>query len=158
MFACRRNAVGLLAISFDLWDMDGKPLLRMVKRRLELYPRRIHDFVATAKKREVTLWLGDRDIGLDLSFERIGMEDLEKLLGTDFELSKKTDAVTHKALEGMDDWQRMQLQEVLSGPPCVPSWIENVIPEIREQVREGFLTGDDAALDKEVGKGELPPK
>jgi hypothetical protein len=139
----RRNAVGLLALSFNLWDTDGKPLLRMEDNALEFYPRNVHDFVATARKREVTLWLGERDIGLDLSFERVTMEALEKLLGTDFERSKKkTDAIRQKALERPDDRQRAQLQEALSGPQSVPRWVDKVNPAIREQVREGFLTGD----------------
>jgi hypothetical protein len=139
----RRNAVGLLALSFNLWDTEGKPLLRMVDNALELCPRNVHDFVATARKRGVALWLGERDIGLDISFERVSMEELEKVLGTDFERSKKKiDAVMQKVLEGIDDWQRAHLQEVLSGPPSVPGCIDSVNPAIREQVREAFLTGD----------------
>jgi hypothetical protein len=142
----RRNAVGLLALSFNLWDVDGNPLLRVVDNTLELYPKSVHDFVATTKKREVTVWLRERDIGLDLTFERITVEELETLLGDDFERSKKkSDAVLKKAMENMDDWQREYLKEALSGPPSVPFWIENVKPEIREQIREGFLTGDRTA-------------
>jgi hypothetical protein len=139
----RRNAAGLLALSFDLWDSDGTPLLKVVNNALELYPEEVHDFIATAKKREVTLWLGDRDIGLDLTFERITVEDLGTLLSADFERSKKkSDAVLTKAMESMDNWQREHLREALSSPRSVPWWIDDVRPEIREQVREGFSTGD----------------
>jgi len=139
----RRNAAGLLALSFDLWDMNGTPLLKVADNALELHPRGVHDFVVTAKKREVKLWLRERDIGLDLVFERITVEELEKLLGADFERSKKkTDERLKKEMEKMDKWQREHLQEALSRPASVPWWIDKVSPEIREQVRQGFLTGD----------------
>ena len=65
------------------------------------------------------------------------------ILSTDFERSKKkSDALPTKAMESMDNWQREHLQEVLSNPRSVPSWIDSVSPEIRERVRDGFLTGD----------------
>jgi hypothetical protein len=139
----RRNAASLLALSFNVWDADSKPLLRMVDNALELYPKTVHDFVATARKRAVTLWFGERDIGLDLSFERISTEELEQLLAADFERCRKEiDALRQKAVEGMDERQREHLQEVLSDPPSAPSWIDKMSPDIRERVREGYRTSD----------------
>jgi hypothetical protein len=139
----RRNVAGLLALSFDLWDADGKLLLRMVDNSLELYPKDVHDFIATAKKREVMLWIGDRDIGLDLSFERITMEELDKLLVDDFmRIKKKSDSLLDKALERIGNRLGQVWQESDSSQRAVPSWIDRVPEGIREQVREGFLTGD----------------
>ncbi len=89
------------------------------------------------------LWLGARDIGLELAFERITMEELGTLLADDFARSKKrSDAELRKAMDSMDDWQREDIEESLSRPPSVPRWIDNVSSDIREQVREGYQTGD----------------
>ena len=138
-----RNAAGMLALSFNLWDADGKPLLRMVDNALELYPKGVHDFVATARKREVTLWFGKQDLGLDLSFERVSIDKLSKLLDSDFERSKKkSEAILKKSMEGLNGWQMEHRQEALLSSPSVPGWIDSVSEEIREEVREGFLTGD----------------
>jgi len=128
----RRNAGGLLALSFDLWDVDGTALLKIADNALELYPKNIHDFVVTAKKREIKLWLGERDIGLDLIFERITFQKLDELLRADFERSKKrSDERLKKGMEKMEHWQRQYLQEGMSTPTKMPSWIDKIRTTIR---------------------------
>jgi len=139
----RRNSVGLLALSFNQWDIAGNPLLTMIDNVLELYPNSVHDFVATARKRKVKLWLSEEDVGLDLSFDRISLAELAVQLQVDFERSKKKTLKTlQKAMHGMDHWQREFLEKAMSGPPSVPPGIDGINPEIRERVREGFRTGD----------------
>ncbi len=139
----RRNAAGLLALSFDLSDKDGNPLLRMADNSFDLFPKGIHDFVATAKKREVKLWFGERDVGLDLTFERSSVADLSAVLNDDFERSKaKCDVGLQRVRDRIEQCLPEHLRNPFFGPPMVPWWIDRVSEDIREQVREGYLTGD----------------
>lgn len=47
------------------------------------HPKNIHDMVITPKTKEVKVWLSNADVGLEFSFERITMEELEERLNQD---------------------------------------------------------------------------
>jgi len=89
-----RNEAGMLDLSLDLSDIDGKTILRMQENVLELSAN-VHDFVAAAREQSVKLWLDDRDIGLDLRFARMSMSEIRRLLDEDAARSTKlvTDAI-----------------------------------------------------------------
>jgi hypothetical protein len=79
----RRNEVGLLALSFQLRNEEDAVLVEMVDNWFTAYPSNIHDMTVMPKTREMKVWLGKEDVGLELSFRRIPMEALTEMLIAD---------------------------------------------------------------------------
>jgi hypothetical protein len=52
----------------------------MDKNWFTAYPSNIHDMAVTPKTKQVKIWLAKDDVGLELSFKRITMSELEEWL------------------------------------------------------------------------------
>lgn len=81
----KRNEAGLLALSFQLRNKDDAVLVEMEDNWFTAYPSNIHDMTATPKTHNVKVWLDKEDVGLEFSFRRISMDELDKMLTTDSE-------------------------------------------------------------------------
>jgi len=79
-----QNEAGLLSLSFVLSDARCEPVAVMEDNAFEAYPDNIHDMFVATRKGRVKVWLAAKDdIGLDLSFRRLSLDELEEVLETD---------------------------------------------------------------------------
>ena len=65
------------------------------------YPSNIHDLTVTAKTRDVKVWLDKEDVGLELSFRRISMDELDKMITADGERGDSRARKTRQQYKGM---------------------------------------------------------
>jgi hypothetical protein len=102
--ALKRNEADLLLLSFELRNEYDEVLVKMTDNWFEAYPPNLHDLTVTPKTKDVKVWLDKEDVGLELSFDRITMEKLGKILAEDRE---------HTRLEAEKENERMppELQE-----------------------------------------------
>ena len=75
----RRNEAGLLALSFQLRNKNDDVLVEMEDNWFTAYPPNVHDMTVTPKTRDVKVWLDKEDVGLELSFSRISIENINRL-------------------------------------------------------------------------------
>lgn len=74
---------GLLQLSFVLNSPEGAVAASMVENMFQSDPASLHDLSCTVGAKSVTVWFGQRDIGLKLSFNRMTMDGLSDLLVSD---------------------------------------------------------------------------
>jgi hypothetical protein len=72
---------GLLSLSFVLKLPDGRIVASMIENAFRSDPATLHDLSCIAGGTRIKIWLAPRDIGLDLSFQRLTMDDLSNILG-----------------------------------------------------------------------------
>jgi hypothetical protein len=80
-----RDDAGLLNLTFELRNRHGALLGKMEDNWFTAYPDNIHDMTVTPKTNKVKVWLGDDDLGLEFSFERMTLSQLDELLAQDFQ-------------------------------------------------------------------------
>jgi hypothetical protein len=129
----RRNEVGLLALSFQLRDKSDAVLVEMVDNWFTAYPSNVHDMTVKPKTRDVKVWLDKEDVGLDLSFRRVRIEDLEMMLKEDRERSLERNREWHEQLpeEVRELWltrleeltKRLQKEDL--GAEIVRQWVKS---------------------------------
>lgn len=79
-----RNGDGLLLLSFTLEDNDGTVIAEMEDNIFTIVdPTLVNDVEALANRTSLRFWLGKRDVGLDLSFRRLTLDELEQQLASD---------------------------------------------------------------------------
>jgi hypothetical protein len=123
-----RSDAGLLSLSFVLRDQDDRILLEMKDNWLTAFPKNIHDMIVTPKTKDVKVWLAQEDVGLELSFRRISMPELDKMLTQDRERQEKL------ARDAMQ-FHRAQLppeQRAFVGTPWSPSSFDRLPEDLRE--------------------------
>ncbi len=79
----RRAGNGFLFLSFQLSAADGSVLAAMDDNMFEADPSRLHDLEATTSGTRLKFWLSQRNIGLNLSFERVTLDKLSAILEVD---------------------------------------------------------------------------
>jgi hypothetical protein len=133
-----KNEADLLSLSFVLHARDGTRLLQMEQNEINLNPRDTYDFSATASQKEVKLWFAKRDIGIDLSFDRIPLSELEAVLAKDREPSEIAICrIREEHLARFHPAQREWLIEHESDP--LPDFLLEGLPD---HSREAMLSGD----------------
>ncbi|MEZ5943161.1 MAG: hypothetical protein R3C18_17340 [Planctomycetaceae bacterium] len=75
-----RTESNMLSLSFTAKGEQGETLVRMVDNIFEACPDNIHDLQCAAKKSRVRLWLKQRDIGLELTFQRMEFTKLNDII------------------------------------------------------------------------------
>lgn len=80
-----KNEAGLLSLSFELRNQNDDVLVKMEDNWFTAYPPNVHDMIVEPKTKLVKVWLGPEDIGLEFSFRRISMIDLDEILSRDRE-------------------------------------------------------------------------
>lgn len=128
-----RRANGLLEVSFKLRSADGTVVLEMEDNGFECTPSLLHDLETDTGKTKVKMWFKKLDIGLDLSFRRITIDELKESLAEDKLRSDKQSA-------GI-------LEAVLANlPPEMRAMVENPPPgsfaHFPEQFRTAYESGD----------------
>lgn len=84
-----KNEAGLLNLSFTLRNRQDQVLLRMEENWLTAYPANVHDMIVPPKTKRIKVWLDKEDVGLDLSFKRVTVSELDQLLSQDRERAIK---------------------------------------------------------------------
>ncbi|UCE61731.1 MAG: HNH endonuclease [Phycisphaerales bacterium] len=79
----KRGPGGLLLLSMDVRAADDKVIARIRDNDFEAQPDDLHDLEVNTGSTRVKIWFGKRKLGLDLSFKRITMSDLQARLEAD---------------------------------------------------------------------------
>jgi hypothetical protein len=93
----RKNEGELLSLSFELRNKNDDVLVKMEDNWFTAYPRNVKDMIVTPKTKEVKVWLAQDDVGLEFSFSRITMAELEKILSEDRK-NQETSARDHEQI------------------------------------------------------------
>jgi len=138
-----RSEAGLLSLSFVLRDQEDRTLLEMKDNWLTAFPKNIHDMIVTPKTKEVKVWLAQEDVGLELSFRRVSMADLDKMLARDRERQEK---IARKQMQlqlaRIPPEERAFLEETLRAGATKPTWSSSSLDGLPEDVREAMLSSD----------------
>lgn len=102
-------------------------------------PENIHDMIVTPKTKEIKIWLGGEDVGLEISFRRISFTDLDNLLARD---RKHADRQMQAHIAQMPPEQRVLLREaVRDGDGSLPTSIRGIPEYLRDAMRSSDLVG-----------------
>lgn len=83
-----RDDDGLLLMTFTLVGDDGTPLISMDRNQWTGTTDVIHDLVVNTAGTDIRVWHGKRDVGLQLSFDRLSPSRFDRLLEADTEASR----------------------------------------------------------------------
>jgi hypothetical protein len=132
---------GLLFLSFLLKSSDGAVVASMVDNVFQSDPATLHDLKCNASATSIKIWFAPRDIGLDLLFARITIDELDDILARDKKRAEDSPAAKRAREEierAMNDLPT-SVREILSErEPLLPPGIE----ELPRHIREAFLSGD----------------
>jgi hypothetical protein len=138
-----QDAVGLLSLTFELRNKQDDILVRMEDNWFTAYPRNVHDMIVTPKTKEVTVWLGEEDVGLKFSFRRVTMAELDQVLDQD--RKRQEDIVAKERALWLaqlpPDQQRFfqyAFKDASSRRRSPPSWVA----DLPENERGAFLAED----------------
>jgi hypothetical protein len=138
-----RNEVGLLTLSFVLRDRDDRTLLEMKDNWLTAFPNNIHDMIVTPKTKELKVWLAQEDVGLQLSFRRVSMSELDKMLTSDRERQGKFARDRMQLhLAQLPPEQRAFCEEALLADRPRTPWQSSCLDGLPEDLREAMLSPD----------------
>lgn len=139
-----KNEEGLLDLSFNLFAPDGTLLAVMEENvfSLDLQHGHLYDLVATPGKRNVSVWFEKRGVGLALSFGRITIDKLAKILAKDRKRGeRKATKVIKKSFAGWSDEIVNEVLESLFRPRESPLALSG----LPEDSQEAMLNGDPVA-------------
>jgi hypothetical protein len=136
-----KNGAGLLSLSFQLRNQQNETLVEMQDNWFLACPKNIHDMTVTPKTHDVTIWLDEEDVGLQLSFERITMDKLERVLEQD---RKRSEKKTSGLMQSFTEHLPPDIQKMISDPQSMRlkmPRLDGLPPEIREAQLSGDPTG-----------------
>jgi hypothetical protein len=160
--ALGKNESGLLSLSFELRNKVGDVLVKIEDNWFTAYPPNLHDMVVTPKTKEVKVWLDEEDIGLEFSFSRITMTELEALLSRDRTRQEKIAAEREQErlalLPPEQQGFMREMREYRSRPQAPPPWVDELPDELREvylaEDKTGFVVKrwvrDNCVMDDEL--------
>ena len=134
-----KNEAGLLCLSFELRNSQDQVILRMDENWLTAYPANVHDMIVTPKTKEVKIWLDKENIGLELSFKRITMAELDQLLTRDRErIEKVASTRVQESFAQMPPEHRkffeQTLQDLQSQPRQLPPGVDDLPVDLRAAI------------------------
>jgi len=127
-----KDGSGLLVLSFDLRAADGTPALSMEENVFLADPDALHDLEVDTGPTRIKAWFAKRDVGLDLSFRRVRIEELNEALAED---RQRGESIRAKLPDLLPPEMRAVIEEHCSPSP---SWAAN----LPEGIREAYLSGD----------------
>ena len=134
-----KNEVGMLSLSFVLRNEAGEIIVAMHENAFDASPGDVHDLDVATRKGRVRVWLARRDIGLDLSFKRLTLQELEIKLSQDHD---RCDARVKGLMDEMEAKLPPEVakmfQEARSGPRRLPPGAE----DLPDEIKEAFLSDD----------------
>ena len=74
---------GRLLFSLDLRDVCGSSVLHLDQNCITFAPQLIHDLSISAGTQHLKLWMGKRDIGLELRLRHVSAQELREMLRQD---------------------------------------------------------------------------
>jgi hypothetical protein len=134
--ALGKNEAGLLSLSFELRNTKNDVLVRMEDNWFTAYPRNVHNMIVTPKTKEVKVWLEEEDVGLEFSFKRITMAELDEVLAWDREKAEKL------MLDRLPPEQRQFIEQCQAEFRSRPRQLTPGLEQLPEHIREAHLSGD----------------
>ena len=133
---------GLVSLSFTLKLPDGTIVASMIENVFQSDPLTLHDLSCTASATRIKVLFKPRDIGLDLSFQRLTVEDLSGILQADKQRAEASPAAKRAkaVIDEMIATFPESIRDSLSGDGIrkPPSWIA----DLPEHLREAHLSDD----------------
>lgn len=132
----RRTDEGLLLLSFRLPAADGSVLAEMEDNMFWADPSRLYDLEASTGGTKLKFWLARRNIGLDLSFQRVTLDELSATLEADRRRAKKAFELQLPA--EVQDMLRQAKSDTGN------DWFQSLpsFQDIPEEIRDAHLSGD----------------
>lgn len=132
----RRGDNGHLLLSFQLLAADGSILALMEDNMFEADPKRLYDLEASTGGTRLKFWLSRRNIGLELTFERVTMGELSNMLEADRLLASPPLELLHTA-----DNQEVDPD---SKPKSNSAWFQELpsFQRLPEALRDSILSKD----------------
>ena len=84
-----RDLTGPLLLSMSLRLPDGTLVASIDENSFTADPTQIYDLVVNTAPTAVKIWLSQRDVGMDLSFRRITLQELNEVLAQDRQRARK---------------------------------------------------------------------
>jgi hypothetical protein len=143
-----KNEADLLSVSFELRQKNDDVLVKMEDNWFTAYPANVHDMIVTPKTKEVMVWLAEEDVGLDLSFRRITLAELDGLLELDRRRQENIACDREKQLlaqlpPDQRDFFEGSMREARSRANEPPSdWWLKQLNRLPAELREAQLSGD----------------
>jgi hypothetical protein len=107
----KRQENDRLTLSLVLKASDGATLLAMEENMLVAYSEKLHDLEVDTGPTKVKAWFPERKVGLDLSFRRLTVDELDAVLKPDRERSEEAGkAMRMKMMADLPD----DIKQVLS--------------------------------------------
>ena len=120
----------LLLLDLDLRAADGTSVLSMEQNMLLCNSASVHDLEVDTGATRVKAWFAPRDVGIELRFTRVTLDELGATLADDRERAEKASKLLIRALPP-------DIQAEFDRPPSL-SWLAQLPAEIRD----AFLSGD----------------
>lgn len=125
----KRQENGRLTLSFILKAIDGTTLLAMEENMFVAYPEKLHDLEVDTGPTKVKAWFAERKVGLELSFNRLTVDELGAILELDRQRGEEVGkAMRMKMLADLPDHIKELLRENDNTPP---SWIDSLPEPLR---------------------------
>jgi len=131
----------LLFLSFVLKLPDGTVVARMIDNGFQSDPATLHNLQCKASGTLIKIWFAPRDIGLDLSFRRLTMDELSDILQTDKKRAEESPTGRHAREEmerAMGDLPASFRDLISEGGPRMPAGGEG----LPKHIAEAFWSGD----------------
>ena len=140
VIALSRNEEDMLSLSFSLHNQEGRPVVIMEENAFEAYPENIHDLAVATRKGSIKVWLASANIGLELTFDRITLDELDNVLAKDKKRSdEKSSRVIQSVLNSFPQHVHECFNEAIAGPRMLPPGSFEGLPE---HILNGWLSGD----------------
>jgi hypothetical protein len=144
--ALSKNAEGLLSLTFELRNKNDDVVVKMEDNWFTALPSYVHDMTVTPKTQEVKVWLGQADVGLEFSFKRLTMDQLDVMLGKDWARAEelaagKLEVLLAQLLPDQRTFLETALRKANSGSLQPPPWLDELPPELREAALAKDKTG-----------------
>ena len=135
-----RNEEDMLSLSFSLHNQEGRPIVIMEDNAFMAYPENIHDLSIAARKGSVKVWLASANIGLEVTFARITLDELDDVLAKDRERAEaRSSEIIQNVLDSFPQHAHEYFKKAIAGPRMLPPGSFEGLPE---HIVKGWLSGD----------------
>jgi hypothetical protein len=122
-----KDESGLLFLSFDLRAADGCSIVGMEENMFLADPDVLHDLEIDTGPTKVKAWFARRDVGLDLSFKRVTLDELNGVMAED---RRRAESIGKELQDRLPPDLQALIGKHRDQPP--PSWEAELPDEIRE--------------------------
>jgi hypothetical protein len=157
ILSLRRHVEGHLLLSLELILPNGTRLVKIHENFFEADPSQLHDLSLDTAPTHIRVWFSKRDIGMELSFHRVILEELEKILAIDRDRASRA---SEKQLSQVLSQAPQNIQELIKGrrSSSISDSMRSMLADsgLPVDIREASLSGDQTGwMVREYAKQQL---